>query len=167
MSLKRGHSHHLVCSYPGSPSQSSSWSYCSVSLCQISVFHSFSILTPKTQQSKGHYNYDALESKNVTKFCSELCFKTCRYFVFVVYNIQDFPSARSLKSCDLTARVLLECSGELSSARVYGLSGTLERLHFLMHGAINIVLFIVTVIGHFLVSKALTLKTRLSVKPFL
>ena len=71
MSLKRGHSHRLVYSYPGSPSHSSSWSYY-FSLCQISVFHIFSILTPKTQQSKGHYNYDALESKNVTKFCSEV-----------------------------------------------------------------------------------------------
>ena len=166
MSLKRGHSHHLVCSSPGSPSQSSSWSYYSFSLCQISIFHIFSILTPKTQQSKGHYNYDALASKNVTKFCSELCFKTCRYFVFVVY-IQDFPGTRSLKSCDLTARVFRECSGELSSAQVYGLSGTLEILHFLMHGAINIVLFIFTVIGHFRVPKTLTMKTRLSVKPFL
>ena len=36
-----------------------------------------------------------------------------------------------------------------------------------MHGAIIIVLFIFTVIGHFRVPKTLTLKTRLSVKPFL
>ena len=75
--------------------------------------------------------------------------------------IQDFPGARSLKSCDLTARVFRECSGELSSAQVYGLSGTLEILYFLMHGAIF------TVIGHFRVPKTLTMKTRLSVKPFL
>ena len=156
MSLKRGHSHHLVCSCPGSPSQSSSWSYFSFSLCQISVFHIFSILTPKTQQTKGHYNYDALESKKVTKFCSELCFETCGYFVFVVYRVQDFPSARSLKSCELTARVFRECSGELGSCRVYGLSGTLEILHFLVNGAINNVLFIFTAIGHFLVPKPLT-----------
>ena len=81
--------------------------------------------------------------------------------------IQDFPGARSLKSCDLTARVFRECSGELSSAQVYGLSGTLEILHCLMLGAINIVLFICTVIGHFRVPKTLTMKTRLSVKPFL
>ena len=80
---------------------------------------------------------------------------------------QDFPGARSLKSCDLTARVFRECRGELSSAQVYGISGTLEILHFLMHGAINIVLFIFTVIGHFRVPKTLTMKTRLSVKPFL
>ena len=77
--------------------------------------------------------------------------------------IQDFPRARSRNSCHLTASVFRGCSGELSSARGYGLIGTLEILHFLTHGAINIVLFIFTVIGHFLVPKTLTLKTRLSV----
>ena len=77
--------------------------------------------------------------------------------------IQDVPRVRSLNSCDLTVSVFRECSGELSSARLYGLIGTLEIMHFLMHGAINVVLFIFTVIGHFLVPKTLTLKTRLSV----